>query len=31
MSSGTQKVSNVRHPYLRILFPFILKEFIVFD
>ena len=23
MSSGTQKVSNARHPYLRILFPFI--------
>ena len=22
MSSGTQKVSNARHPYLRILFPF---------
>ena len=25
MSSGTQKASNVRHPYLRILFPFMLK------
>ena len=23
MSSGTQKVSNARHPYLRILFPFL--------
>ena len=26
MSSGTQKVPNARHPYLRILFPFMVKR-----